>query len=81
MANTATLKDLEAARSFLVQGLPDHLAQPKVGIVCGSGLGGLVEIIKDKHEFAYSDIPGFVVSTGNDHAMNLDSESPPHVAM
>ncbi|KAK3821301.1 MAG: nucleoside phosphorylase domain-containing protein [Benniella sp.] len=71
MTNTATLKDLEAARSFLAQGLPVHLAQPKVGIVCGSGLGGLVEIIKDKHEFAYSDIPGFVVSTVQGHAGKL----------
>lgn len=64
MANAATIKDLEDARTFLVQKLPKDLVQPKVGIVCGSGLGGLVDIIKNKHEFAYSEIPGFVVSTG-----------------
>ncbi|KAF9941423.1 hypothetical protein BGZ65_003425 [Modicella reniformis] len=71
MANAATIKDLEAARSFLCQSLPENLVQPKVGIVCGSGLGGLVEIIKNKQEFAYSEIPGFVTSTVQGHAGKL----------
>lgn len=67
MANAATVKDLQAALTFLTTGakaLPEALSKPKVGIVCGSGLGGLVNIIREKVEFSYSDIPGFVNSTG-----------------
>ena len=67
MANAATVKDLNAALSFLTLGdraLPAQLAKPKVAIVCGSGLGGLVNIIRNKVEFSYSEIPGFVNSTG-----------------
>lgn len=67
MAHSATSKDLQAALSLLTLGdraLPANLAKPKVGIVCGSGLGGLVNILRNKVEFAYTDIPGFVNSTG-----------------
>lgn len=38
--------------------------RPTVGIVCGSGLGGLAEMIKDPQVFEYSDIPNFPRSTG-----------------
>lgn len=39
--------------------------RPTVGIICGSGLGGLVDNVENKEEFKYEDIPGFPVSTGN----------------
>lgn len=42
--------------------------RPLVGIVCGSGLGGLAEMLKDQKVFSYSDIPNFPKSTGEtDH--------------
>jgi purine-nucleoside phosphorylase len=46
--------------------LPDALKQPKIAIVCGSGLGGLANTIDEslRAEIAYKDIPGFPASTG-----------------
>jgi len=46
--------------------LPAQLANPRVAIVCGSGLGGLAETVDGevREEWAYSDVPGFPVSTG-----------------
>lgn len=38
--------------------------RPLVGIVCGSGLGGLAEMLKDQVAFNYKDIPNFPQSTG-----------------
>lgn len=46
----------------LISGKIKHA--PKVGIVCGSGLGGLVEMVEDKHIIKYSELDGFPVSTG-----------------
>lgn len=44
--------------------LSNTQVRPTVGIVCGSGLGGLAETIKDPQVFNYSDIPNFPRSTG-----------------
>lgn len=38
--------------------------RPVVGIVCGSGLGGLADMLKDQVVFNYKDIPNFPQSTG-----------------
>lgn len=38
--------------------------RPTVGIVCGSGLGGLADLLKDQVAFNYKDIPNFPQSTG-----------------
>lgn len=38
--------------------------RPLVGIVCGSGLGGLADMLKDQVAFNYKDIPNFPQSTG-----------------
>ena len=38
--------------------------RPKVGIICGSGLGGLATQIENAEVFEYSKIPNFPVSTG-----------------
>ncbi|KAM3866171.1 purine nucleoside phosphorylase-like [Diretmus argenteus] len=45
--------------------------RPLVGIVCGSGLGGLAEMIKDPVVFKYKDIPNFPQSTVHGHAGRL----------
>lgn len=46
--------------------LPEALKNPKVAIVCGSGLGGLADTLNPspRIETPYGDIPGFAVSTG-----------------
>lgn len=46
--------------------------RPLVGIVCGSGLGGLADMLKDQKVFNYSDIPNFPQSTGElAHYINM----------
>jgi purine-nucleoside phosphorylase len=46
--------------------LPPALQNPKVAIVCGSGLGGLADTIEaePKVELKYGEIPNFPKSTG-----------------
>ncbi|GAA6087421.1 purine nucleoside phosphorylase-like [Tachysurus ichikawai] len=45
--------------------------RPLVGIVCGSGLGGLADMLKDQKVFSYSNIPNFPKSTVHGHAGRL----------
>lgn len=45
--------------------------KPQVGIVLGTGLGGLVEHIDIKHTIDYTDIPNFPVSTVEGHSGRL----------
>jgi purine-nucleoside phosphorylase len=51
---------------YLRSKLPEVLQNPKVAIVCGSGLGGLADTIEaePKVELKYEDIPHFPRSTG-----------------
>lgn len=46
-------------------------SQPKVGIILGSGLGGLVDMIDKETELHYGDIPNFPVSTVKGHGGSL----------
>jgi len=61
--------------NYFQERLPTELSQPKVAIICGSGLGGLADTIDEtnckKVEFKYEDIPGFVSSTVQGHAGKL----------
>jgi hypothetical protein len=54
------------AVEYLRMSLPPPLRNPRVGIICGSGLGGLADTIhpEPKHEVAYVDVPHFPKSTG-----------------
>jgi purine-nucleoside phosphorylase len=45
--------------------------EPEIGIILGTGLGGLVEEIKIKHTIEYKDIPNFPVSTVEGHSGKL----------
>ena len=44
---------------------------PEIGIILGTGLGGLVEHIENKQAIDYSDIPNFPVSTVEGHSGRL----------
>lgn len=46
--------------------LPAELARPRVAIVCGSGLGGLADVVNqdEQRSYAYKDIPNFPQSNG-----------------
>ncbi|KAF1948726.1 hypothetical protein CC80DRAFT_498020 [Byssothecium circinans] len=71
-APNAYARALETA-AFVRSKLPEELQKPKVAIVCGSGLGGLVNTIEaePKVELAYSTIPNFPRSTVQGHAGNF----------
>ncbi|XP_075938360.1 purine nucleoside phosphorylase 6 isoform X2 [Anarhichas minor] len=45
--------------------------RPKVAIICGSGLGGLADLLDDKTTFPYEDIPRFPTSTVPGHTGQL----------
>lgn len=45
--------------------------KPSIGIILGTGLGGLVEEINITHEIPYGDIPNFPVSTVQSHKGKL----------
>ena len=56
-----SFEDVKSITDFL---LSKTQYRPTVGVICGSGLGGLVNNVENKEEFAYEDIPGFPISTG-----------------
>jgi purine-nucleoside phosphorylase len=65
MKNYFSIETYKETIQFLQQRLPSHLQQIKLGIVCGSGLGGLVECFDETPiEFSYTDLPHFIASTG-----------------
>lgn len=45
--------------------------RPHIGIICGSGLGGLADMLENKEVIQYADIEGFPVSTVPGHAGRL----------
>ena len=45
--------------------------EPRVGVILGSGLGTLADELDDRVEIAYSEIPGWPVSTAVGHAGTL----------
>lgn len=45
--------------------------RPKVAIICGSGLGGLADLLDNKKVFPYNKIPRFPHSTGRRCSENL----------
>ena len=45
--------------------------RPAVGLVLGSGLGGLADTLEDRLVIPYAEIPGFAASTVHGHSGNL----------
>ncbi|KAI8973449.1 hsp7-like protein [Mycotypha africana] len=70
---TVTEETYRNSADYLKSKLPADFQEPKLGIICGSGLGGLVDTIDQSTcvEFLYKDIPGFVSSTVVGHAGKL----------
>ncbi|KAJ3196951.1 ATP-dependent RNA helicase ddx54 [Irineochytrium annulatum] len=65
-------KTYKETADFLRAKLPEKLKTLEVGIICGSGLGGLAETLEEpRFEIAYKDIPNFAVSTVPGHVGKL----------
>ena len=64
---TPVIRAKEAA-GFIAEQLPAGLHKPRLGIICGSGLGGLADTVlsQPRHEISYSTIPHFPSSSGID---------------
>ena len=58
------------SKEYIEKSLKDT---PKIGIILGSGLGDLVNVIEDKIYIDYKDIPNFPQSTVKGHAGRLVS--------
>ncbi|KAK0513047.1 hypothetical protein JMJ35_005064 [Cladonia borealis] len=63
----------EQALQYLHARIPLELLSPVVGIICGSGLGGLAESVlpEPRAEIPYTNIPHFPQSTVQGHAGKL----------
>ncbi|ORY00310.1 nucleoside phosphorylase domain-containing protein [Clohesyomyces aquaticus] len=68
-ASSSTFQRATETALHVRAALPDVLQNPKVAIVCGSGLGGLAQTIEPepKVELAYETIPNFPRSTVQGH--------------
>ncbi len=59
------LKKIEEISSFLLEKVE---SSPEIGIILGTGLGGLISEIQNKYTIDYKDIPSFPVSTVEGHS-------------
>ncbi|XP_032597009.1 purine nucleoside phosphorylase isoform X1 [Drosophila grimshawi] len=59
---------IQEIADFIVKGSG---MRPKIGIICGTGLGSLADLIQDAKVFEYEKIPNFPVSTVEGHAGKL----------
>merc|ERR1711928_127859 len=67
-------EDIEQSASYI---LNQTKHRPSIGIICGSGLGGLAELLEDKDAFPYEEVPHFPTSTVAGHAGRMSSVSSP----
>ena len=61
---------MTAAARLLRERLGDE-AQPRVGLVLGSGLGGVADDLAEEHAIPYAELPGFPVGAVSGHAGRL----------
>ncbi len=61
-------KKIVETTEFIHENVP---FKPEIGVILGTGLGGLVKEIKIEHELEYSKIPHFPVSTVESHSGKL----------
>jgi len=60
-----------AALQVLKELVPPELQNPRVGIICGSGLSGLAASLRQIVLVSYDKLPGFVESTVPGHKSTL----------
>ncbi|KJA25257.1 hypothetical protein HYPSUDRAFT_420055 [Hypholoma sublateritium FD-334 SS-4] len=60
-----------ASISAIKAALPANLQCPRAAIICGSGLSGIVDVLRDVVLVPYQDIPGFSTSTVPGHKSAL----------
>jgi xanthosine phosphorylase len=59
------------AAQTIRQAAGERFVTPRLGLVLGSGLGGLADVIEDAIAIAYADLPGFPVGSVPGHAGRL----------
>lgn len=64
--DSSLLEQVNEAVLSLKDRLPEDLQHPKVAVVCGSGLSGLADTVKNgpRAEYDYASIPHFPRPTG-----------------
>ena len=67
--SSEAFRKASGSADFIRSKLPSHLHNPRVAIVCGSGLGGIANTVTadTKLEIDYHDIPNFPKTTGEFH--------------
>jgi len=68
MDNPISYENVNESASYILE-RTNH--RPQIGIICGSGLGGLAELVQNADIFDYGDIPCFPVSTVPGHKGRL----------
>ena len=56
-----SFEDVEESAAFIFS---KTSCRPQIAIVCGTGLGGLVDMMENNTYIPYGDIPHFPQSTG-----------------
>eukprot|EP01135_Chromosphaera_perkinsii_P005599 Nk52_evm13s355 gene=Nk52_evmTU13s355 len=62
--------EIDGITNFIKAKLRNEM-KPIIGIICGSGLGGLADTVEDQKVLHYNEIPSFPVSTVPGHAGRL----------
>lgn len=64
--HTSVFEHAVEAVEVLAKRLPETLRRPRLGIICGSGLGGLADSVltQPRHEIPYAAIPHFPIGSG-----------------
>jgi len=72
-ADPKSLHEARDAVQYVQQRVPEQLSAPRLAIICGSGLGGLADLVDPESQvmIAYKDIPHFPQSTVYGHASKL----------
>ncbi|XP_033207171.1 purine nucleoside phosphorylase-like isoform X4 [Belonocnema kinseyi] len=65
---TYTFEALQESAQYLLERVP---FKPKIGIICGSGMGSIADSLTEKKSFPYEEIPHFPVSTVKGHVGQL----------
>lgn len=68
MDDRTLLQRIDEATNYIAEKLP---VKPEVGMILGSGLGVLADLLENPTVIAYKDIPHFPVSTVEGHAGDL----------